>query len=57
MLPDQVVSTQKTELACRSLTAADYDVVAGGDVMFIAPLIILENGFDVNGGVFVAIVP
>ena len=57
VLPDQVVSTQKTELACDSLTAADYDVVAGGDVMFMAPEIILENGFEVDGGLFAAVTP
>ena len=57
VLPDQDVSTPKTEIACKSITAADYDIFAGGDVMFIAPLIVLDNGFEVNDGVFMAVHP
>ena len=56
VLPNQAVSSQQTELACKSLTAADYDVGVGGDVMFIAPEIRLQNGFAVTG-LFTALNP
>ncbi len=57
VLPNQTVSTQKSELACKSITAADYDGIAGGDVVFTASLIVLESEFEVAGGIFAAVNP
>jgi len=55
VLPDQDVTSEETEVACKSLTAADYNVLAGGDALLIAPKVILENGLEVNGGVLTVV--
>lgn len=46
VLPDQDVTTMVTEIACESLAANDYDILAGGDVVFTAPAVVLGNGFE-----------